>query len=152
MLKVEMEKSLIEYTSRKLAEMPEIYMAGYTVGEAYSKGMLSAMKDMITDTLPGMLTSDGIYMEQHGLIPQQMYTYGAYSMGLPYVPYDDYVARLHQGERVLTAQEARQYPGSGEAQAVITGNNFYVREETDIQKVGKEIASEILKLSSIGRS
>ena len=26
-------------------------------------------------------------------------------MGLSFVPHDDYIARLHEGERVLTAQE-----------------------------------------------
>ena len=26
-------------------------------------------------------------------------------MGLDFVPHDDYIARLHEGERVLTAQE-----------------------------------------------
>jgi hypothetical protein len=26
-------------------------------------------------------------------------------MGIPLVPHDDYIARLHEGERVLTAQE-----------------------------------------------
>ena len=29
--------------------------------------------------------------------------------GLPYVPKDDYIARLHEGERVLTKQENRRY-------------------------------------------
>jgi len=29
--------------------------------------------------------------------------------GLPYVPHDDYIARLHEGERVLTKQENRRY-------------------------------------------
>ncbi|MBP5208991.1 MAG: hypothetical protein J6330_11115, partial [Clostridia bacterium] len=29
--------------------------------------------------------------------------------GIDYVPYDEYPAYLHQGERVLTAQEAREY-------------------------------------------
>lgn len=29
--------------------------------------------------------------------------------GLPYVPYDNYLARLHEGERVLTKEENKQY-------------------------------------------
>jgi tape measure domain-containing protein len=32
-----------------------------------------------------------------------------HSSGLPYVPKDDYIARLHEGERVLTKQENREY-------------------------------------------
>lgn len=32
---------------------------------------------------------------------------GSHAMGLNYVPFDGYVAMLHQGERVLTAQQAR---------------------------------------------
>lgn len=32
-------------------------------------------------------------------------TEGSGRMGIPFVPHDDYIARLHEGERVLTAQE-----------------------------------------------
>jgi phage-related protein len=34
---------------------------------------------------------------------------GSHANGLPYVPFDGYVAELHKGERVLTADEARGY-------------------------------------------
>lgn len=34
---------------------------------------------------------------------------GSHAAGLAYVPYDGYIAELHQGERVLTAEEARAY-------------------------------------------
>lgn len=36
-------------------------------------------------------------------------TDGSSRMGLDFVPHDDYIARLHQGERVLTAQENQMY-------------------------------------------
>lgn len=34
---------------------------------------------------------------------------GSHRSGLDYVPYDGYIAQLHQGERVLTQQENKQY-------------------------------------------
>lgn len=34
---------------------------------------------------------------------------GFHAGGLPYVPYDGYIAELHEGERVLTAEEAQAY-------------------------------------------
>ncbi len=34
---------------------------------------------------------------------------GSHAAGLAYVPYDGYIAELHQGERVLTAEETRDY-------------------------------------------
>ena len=34
---------------------------------------------------------------------------GSHAGGLTYVPYDGYVAELHEGERVLTAEEAKAY-------------------------------------------
>ena len=34
---------------------------------------------------------------------------GSHSAGLPYVPFDGYVAELHKGEQVLTAEEAQSY-------------------------------------------
>lgn len=43
-------------------------------------------------------------------------TDGSHANGLDYVPYNGYVAELHQGERVLTKSEAKDYPkGSGGA-------------------------------------
>lgn len=40
-------------------------------------------------------------------------TDGSHAKGLGYVPYDEYVARLHRGEAVLTASEARRYREGG---------------------------------------
>ena len=36
-------------------------------------------------------------------------TIPGFANGLPWVPFDGYPALLHQGERVLTARENRQY-------------------------------------------
>lgn len=37
---------------------------------------------------------------------------GSHANGLDYVPYNGYIAKLHKGERVLTAQEAKNYNSS----------------------------------------
>lgn len=43
--------------------------------------------------------------------PQYRYVSGSHKDGLDYVPYDGYIAELHRGERVLTAEEARRGTG-----------------------------------------
>ena len=64
---------------------------------------------------------------------------GSHANGLPYVPYDGYIAQLHRGERVLTAGENKAYnANSGSIQ-----NVFYVsatvREEADIKRIAQEL-------------
>ena len=43
---------------------------------------------------------------------------GSHADGLAYVPFDGYVAQLHEGERVLTKQEAREYNRTGNEQPI----------------------------------
>lgn len=43
--------------------------------------------------------------------------------GLDYVPYDDYLVRLHKGEKVLTAEEARAYR-AGESAGASDGADY----------------------------
>ncbi len=43
---------------------------------------------------------------------------GSHADGLAYVPFDGYVAQLHEGERVLTKKEAREYNSSGNEQPI----------------------------------
>lgn len=62
------------------------------------------------------------------------------AMGVQYVPRDNYLIRAHEGERLLTAQEARGY-GSG-ASVTVTGNQFTVREEADIDRIAREIVRQ----------
>lgn len=68
---------------------------------------------------------------------------GSHAMGLNYVPWDGYIAMLHQGERVLTAQQARVMDsiwggGTQQPSGVTTG---------DLQRV---TASAVNALGTLG--
>ncbi|WP_102693828.1 hypothetical protein [Rummeliibacillus pycnus] len=64
--------------------------------------------------------------------------------GLNRVPYDGYVARLHEGERIQTRDEvnAERNATSG-VQVSFAGANFHVRQESDIESIAKALANEI---------
>ncbi|MEF2967468.1 phage tail tape measure protein [Paenibacillus sp. M1] len=67
--------------------------------------------------------------------------------GMDYVPYDGMVARLHKGERIMTASENREFSQGGGGGAggpiSITGNTFHVRQESDIDAIARALAREI---------
>lgn len=63
---------------------------------------------------------------------------GSYASGLDYVPYNNYIAFLHEGERVLTKQENREYNKG--IQGSTLQCNFYSPEAIDEYQ-----AAELLK-------
>ena len=56
---------------------------------------------------------------------------GSHKTGLDYVPYDDYLALLHKGERVLTAEENRSY--SQGANGIQIVQNINVVPQTPVE-------------------
>lgn len=133
--------------------------AGWQSGQAYTRGLASAIRQFSpstedttpTLTLPGS-TGGGTLGGEY--IPSRGTSTGGFAFGLDRVPYDDYPALLHEGERVLTASQAREQdagkaPASG-GQIVITGNSFSVRDDTDIQKIAAELLHQI-RLAQITR-
>ena len=69
--------------------------------------------------------------------------------GLDYVPYDDYLVRLHKGETVLTAEEARAYragksagaSGGADSEGIKAGGGG--RGVTIIQNINSPVQSEV---------
>lgn len=74
------------------------------------------------------------------------------AFGLNYVPYNDYPARLHEGEMVLTKQEANQYrsgKSGGNISIAKLADTIVIREEADIEKVTSKLVSSI-KMAQLG--
>ena len=66
------------------------------------------------------------------------------AVGMPYVPKDDYPVLLHKGERVLTAQQNRQYTQGGANVSVSKlADTIVVREESDIDKITNALVKKL---------
>ncbi|MBM6665642.1 tape measure protein [Flavonifractor plautii] len=72
--------------------------AGYRKGQEYSKGWAAARASQWIQDVPEENTVAGRVRARN---------HYRYAYGLDRVPYNDFPALLHEGERVLTAQEAR---------------------------------------------
>lgn len=71
--------------------------------------------------------------------------YSSNAYGLDYVPYDNFPALLHEGERVLTASQARaaDHTGGQPVQVTITGNHFYGSDQEMEERMARKVASEV---------
>jgi len=73
---------------------------------------------------------------------------GSHYHGLDNVPYDGYNARLHKGERVLTAQENKEFSQGGLGGGISIAklaDQIIVREDADIDRIAMAIAKQIEK-------
>lgn len=66
---------------------------------------------------------DGLFGDK--TVDVDVETSGSHAGGLPYVPFDGYIAELHKGERVLTAAEAMEYNKGRTGQ---TGGNIVINQ------------------------
>lgn len=62
--------------------------------------------------------------------------------GISYVPYNDYITRLHEGERVLTAAENRAY-SQGIGSITVNVPGAVVRDDSDIDRIADAVISKL---------
>ena len=126
------ELSLIESVRDDTALNNSYWDAGYTLGQEFSKGRAAATTDSAWADAVNNFNSG---YTKHRSSHQR-------AMGIDYVPYDNFPALLHEGEKVLTAGEARQEKnGAGGIQIVING--MTVREDADIDRVAQALLSKL---------
>ena len=129
------------------------WLQDYEVSQEESKGLASteavsggAGEDSGDFTDPTSANYSPIMMAYSGLDPD-----GSHAAGLETVPYDNYLAYLHEGERVLTASQARSYDrGGGIGGIVINMNGAVIREESDIEKVAQALYERLVQARTAG--
>lgn len=110
---------------------PEYYNAGLVLGQNLTQGILAAYNEL---HLPSPVSGVDAHQDYGGVQPT-----GAY--GFATIPYDGFPIIAHQGEKLLTAGQARR--GEGQGGVTITGNTFHVREEADIDRVASALYEKI---------
>lgn len=150
--------ALVERIQQDLGEAKEgnpVFDAGKALGDVFTKGWQAAIDAFEPEferpkytTGEGGVPTDaelGSMENPFGYLDAWMEEDrgGNHAFGLSRVPYDDYPARLHEGERVLTAAQAREADRQGGARVVITGNVFNVREENDIDAIAEALYEKL---------
>lgn len=165
-LQVDTEKSLVSGIRESMIQDGVYKTYGYDMEQEFTKGFGEKYaQDMSTilsqiyqpeNALPKAKTPTLEESEQtrmDGLVGWSQSLFGNKSkpagkaFGINRVPYNDFPAMLHEGERVLTASEARSRSTAPNISVNVSGTT--VREEADIDKIARKVVSEILKAMQI---
>ncbi|MEG1858537.1 MAG: tape measure protein, partial [Pseudoflavonifractor sp.] len=119
--------------------------AGKRKGEEYTKGLASVLSDGQKAYRSAVIA--GFADEDYGVGPITPLTGGkqvpGHAGGLGRVPYDNYLALLHEGERVQTAREVRGEGAGGGVAITITGCDWSIREDADVDRIAGALAEAI---------
>ena len=125
------ELSLIDSVREDTLLNDSYWDAGYTLGLSFSKGRAAGM--MGSGSGETSASASPSRMLQGVTLPSG----SSYAVGIDYVPYDNFPALLHQGERVQTAEEARS-GGSGTSIQIVM-NGTVIREDADVERVASAL-------------
>lgn len=123
-------QEVMEDVVQKLNESERAYASAASTGAAVAEGLQSQVGAIqaVADEINSILQSIGSMADQvnakaNGIKkPGRSKKGTSAAVGLYNVPYDEFEAVLHQGERVLTAAEARVY-NAAEKSGKLTNNN-----------------------------
>lgn len=144
----EIEEDEITAIRENTAGLDEATQASYRLSQELSKGLGSTIvfQEQTGSTLSNALAASSLFLGGSTDAALDMLS-SSHAFGLDRVPYDEYPALLHQGERVLTASEARAQDDAGAAavpiQIPITGNTFMGLPEEVADEIAEIIARKL---------
>lgn len=128
-----------------LGAKDEMNNAGKGLFDSLWDGMKSVWNS-ITDWFDSVLdaVSDFVSDIMNGMSDAEAASEGSHADGLAYVPYNGYRATLHEGERVLTRNEAAEYNSGGRG----SGNtfNFYSPKAIDAYEANRQFENTVRKM------
>ena len=124
------------------------YNAGQRLGQQYTQGISAAITSYRPPsvTLPSVSVAGGTTSRATGGSHLTGATSPYRAIGENRVPRDNTLYLLHEGERVLTAREARaaDRKESGSNVVVNMGGNYTVRQDSDIDAIAEAVAARVL--------
>lgn len=147
------EKALADAIRSDTATNQDYWDAGYEKGNWFTKGLSAGIMDRTLDLdvnwdvdPDSVMTGNG-----QGAVTSEIPTnwdvdpsaWPSYAYGLDRVPYDNFPALLHEGERVQTAREAREMDSGGGDIVIHIGGNWTVRSQDDADMLAETILRKI---------
>ena len=124
------------------------YNAGQRLGQQYTQGISAAITSYRPPsvTLPSVSVAGGTTSRATGGSHLTGATSPYRAIGENRVPRDNTLYLLHEGERVLTAREARaaDRKESGGNVVIQMGGNYTVRQDSDIDAIAEAVAARVL--------
>jgi tape measure domain-containing protein len=146
------EKAMVDGIRADTAMNEDYWDAGYERGQWFSKGVAAGIADGMK--LAANATAIQSSWEAFGGGGNNSYfdiDPGSFAVGLNRVPYDNFPALLHEGERVLTASQARaEERGGPTVQVTVTGNSFYGSDAAMEDRVAQKVAREVARAVQLG--
>lgn len=156
------ETALIEGVRSDASLNDSYWDAGYTLGQEFSKGRAAGMASDQEAESGADAESGGSILNQSvvGTIASGIETVASWlgfggkesATGLQRVPYNNFPAVLHEGERVLTAREARNYERGvgGSGGITINMSGTVIREDADIERIGQAVLDRVIQARVAG--
>ena len=118
-----------------IEHLPDIVEGAMQMGDAVLDGIIdgiSAAWDGLVSWFNGLW--DSLFGNRSVNVGVNSGSDGSHAGGMDYVPYNNYVANLHRGEMVLTADEADAYRrGKGSGSGFTVNQTIYAAKQTPVE-------------------
>ena len=153
-------QSLAENIRDDSAVNSSYWDAGYALAEQFSTGIAAGIRSRGSKEAAGAATAvadrlaAGLYTPSIGTTRTtgtstptiggiEITPWPGHAAGLGRVPYNNYAALLHEGERVLTASQAREQDTAWAPISINIAGSWQVRQDSDIDAIAEALADKI---------